>query len=427
MNHSLVNPHQVAGPPNTQPGFSLNCPPKFYVLKDKQCPYCDYVIHVQNQLTKHIRNMHDINYKSAWQLKREAKQARLKSTQGITQTLKNTTADLDEQEIEELQDKEQEPGSENSRTAGGSPPPPSRASPPPPPPTTPTPSPTEGLNEENFSPTIMSTPRSKAITPAPVSPPPPPPPQPSILDSEIRIRSNAQLPSGPYSIQFQENFKIHCSGASGVGKTFLIAQILLNLKSICETVPQRIVWVYCNSQPIHKTIKSLVTVFVNISSIERGQYKPNQIEEFLINKATDGKRFKGFSLLVFDDCQQKPDILSAISALFNGRGRHNNISLIYASQNLFSGKTQHEISNSANYLIIFNNKRFQNEASILNGQMLPGKPGLLPSILQSLKGNQYLFINLNPKRDENLVYLSDLFSVNHIVKVFIPINSPLEQ
>ena len=59
--------------------------------------------------------------------------------------------------------------------------------------------------------------------------------------------------------------------------------------------------------------------------------------------------------------------------------------------------------------------------------MLPGKPGLLPSILQSLKGNQYLFINLNPKRDENLVYLSDLFSVNHIVKVFIPINSPLEQ
>ena len=421
MNHSLVNPHQGAAPLNTQPGFSLNCPPKFYVLKDKQCPYCDYVIHIQNQLTKHIRNMHDINYKSPWQLKREAKQARLKSTQGITQTPKNTTSDLDEQEIEELEEREQqaeqgqEPG--ETRTGGGSPPPLSTPSPPPPPPPPP---PTEGFNEENFTPTIVS-------TPTPPSPPLPAPQPSKLLDSEIRIRSNAQLPSGPYSIQFQENFKIHCSGASGVGKTFLIAQILLNLKSICETVPQRIVWVYCNSQPIHKTIRSLVTVFVNISSIERGQYKPNQIEEFLINKATDGKRFKGFSLLVFDDCQQKPDILSAISALFNGRGRHNNISLIYASQNLFSGKTQHEISNSANYLIIFNNKRFQNEASILNGQMLPGKPGLLPSILQSLKGNQYLFINLNPKRNKNLVYLSDLFSINHIVKVFIPINSPLEQ
>ena len=400
----LVNPHHSL---NTQPGFTPNCPPKFYVLKDKRCPYCDYTIHIQNQLTKHIRNMHDINYKSAWQLKREDKQARLKSTQEVT-------PDLDEQEVEEMEDRNQQPERESTNTSGVSIPPLSTTTPSSSPPPT-------RLNDDNFTPKIMSTPLRKTPTPTPMSPPP------SMLDAEVRIRSNAQLPSGPYSIQFQENFKIHCSGASGVGKTFLIAQILLNLKSICETVPQRIVWVYCNSQPIHKTIRSLVTVFVNVSTIERGQYKPSQIEEFLIDKANDGKRFKGFSLIVFDDCQQKPDILSAISALFSGRGRHNNISLIYASQNLFSGKTQHEISNSANYLIIFNNKRFQNEASILNGQMLPGKPGILPSILQSLKGNQYLFINLNPKRNENLVYLSDLFSTNHIVKVFIPINSPLEQ
>ena len=55
--------------------------------------------------------MHDINYKSAWQLKREAKQARLKSTQEVT-------PDLDEQEVEEMEDRNQQPERESTNTSG---------------------------------------------------------------------------------------------------------------------------------------------------------------------------------------------------------------------------------------------------------------------------------------------------------------------
>ena len=230
--------------------------------------------------------------------------------------------------------------------------------------------------------------------------------------------------------QLGENFTMMVCGPSDSGKTVFIGQVIVNKENVCEVPPKKIVSVYCNNEP---TINDLpqINVRINVNELNEQQYTAEELEHYFINHAAAGQQGANapHSLIVFDDCQMKPSLVKAISALFNGSARHNNISLIYVGQKLFDGHEQNRISTNAKYLVLFKNSRFKNECTILNRQINPGRPGILADMLELLNPHEHLLINFEPKlRDKKLQYLTNLFQINHVVPVFVvnTAKSPLE-
>lgn len=225
------------------------------------------------------------------------------------------------------------------------------------------------------------------------------------------------------SFQLGENFTMMVCGPSDSGKTVFIAQLIVNKENICEIPPQRVVSVYCNNEGVINDLPQ-INVKINVNEMNEQQFNAEGLENFFIKQATAGQGGDKapHSLLVFDDCQMKPNLVKAISGLFNGSARHNNISVIYVGQKLFDGHEQNRISTNAKYLVLFKNSRFKNESGILNRQINPGRPGILAAMLDTLNPHEHLLINFEPRlRDKKLQYLTNLFLTNHVVPVFVPL------
>ena len=420
-----------------------NCPPHLYVLKDKVCPFrevgdgCPYRTHAQNNLTKHVHRLHDPDYRKD---KKRAKRSHqsggpgggpgpsepgaqsnrnqnviheapsisdppnsnrnqnlIRETQSVrdaqTQTMGPATDNIDVNEGNNgvympIPANEQTPSLNNNNvslsfanevTHG---------------PRTPPPTENNGSFSRDFSqPTATSTPK----------------------------QSTGQPPEGPISIQLIENFTMIVNGPSKAGKTFFVATLLHNLKSFCEKPPSVVVWVYANAKNIHDSLKKkLVTQLIDVSDIIDNSQA--DIQKLLINSIKQkSTKADTHSLLIFDDCQLKPTIVKTIASLFNGAGRHNNISLIYICQQLYDKEDQKRISSSANYLTIFPNPRYTNEAVPLNTQLFgKGNSGIISAMLDVLVECEYLFINLTNHHSRKRLVLCDIFSRDHIIKAFVP-------
>ena len=219
-------------------------------------------------------------------------------------------------------------------------------------------------------------------------------------------------------------------GPSDSGKTVFIAQLIVNKESVCEIPPQRIVSVYCNDEATVNRLPQ-ISLRINVNDLNEREGTAEELEHYFIDQAAAGQQGANapHSLLVFDDCQMKPNLVKAISGLFNGNARHNNISLIYVGQKLFDGHEQNRISSNAKYLVLFKNSRFKNECTVLNRQINPGRPGIIANMLDTLNPHEHLLINFEPRlRDKKLQYITNLFQTNHVVPVLVVNNtkSPLE-
>lgn len=215
--------------------------------------------------------------------------------------------------------------------------------------------------------------------------------------------------TGPHSVQLNENFRMHVSGPSGSGKTFFVNQLLLNLTNFCEKPPKRIIYVYYNNQEAYANVQHLIHTTVEVTSLGNGD--PDRIIEELINMATDGEKenVRHSSLIVFDDCQDEKQLLTAIGKLFNGKARHHRIALIYISQKLFHGVSQRQIASSVEYLVIFKNNRHRDEISYLNQQLFPQNRNILQSLSRGYE--RYLFIQCHSfvHKTPYVRFLTDLF------------------
>lgn len=418
-----------------------NCPPHLYVLKDKVCPFrevgdgCPYRTHAQNNLTKHVHRLHDPDYRKDKKRAKRSQQSGgpsggpgpsepgaqsdrnqnviheapsisdqsnsnrnqnlIRETQSVrdaqTQTMGPTTDNIDVSEgsnnaYKPIPANEQTPSRNNTNVSFANEVTPSGSR-------TPPPTENNGSFGEDFSPpTATSTPK----------------------------QSTGQAPEGPISIQLIENFTMIVNGPSKAGKTFFVATLLHNLKSFCEKPPTVVVWVFANAQDIHDSIKKLVTQFINVDDIIDNS--ETDIQKLLLNSVKQKlSKTDTHSLLIFDDCQLKPTIVKTIASLFNGAGRHNNISLIYICQQLYDKEDQKRISSSANYLTIFPNPRYTNEAVPLNTQLFgKGNSGIISAMLEALVECEYLFINLTNHHSRKRLVLCDIFSKDHIIKAFVP-------
>lgn len=472
--------------PGVVVGYNNNCPPNLYVFKDKVCPYreqgCQYRTHIQNLLTRHVVRMHDPNFRQAYR----------RTTRAPRANPPNVAAEADEEDdfgrvppleiTPQSARRRREPttaGPQNAASFGS--PDSSTLSVPSPfvrTPTGPAPALPNPISVPTATPATAASPPSNPTTPAiqsssshnplvlsnqvtpPVSQVSPSVPQSlASLDDLSRPRFSSTPRLMPQSVdqqpaeeivlgsrhhdtdphnttneiksfQLGENFSMLVCGPSGSGKTVFIAQLIVNKENICEVPPRRIISVYCNNE---STINDLpgISLKINVNELNE-QYSAEELERYIIRQATDNQPGADAppSLVVFDDCQMKPILVKAISALFNGNARHNNMSLIYVGQKLFDGHEQNRISGNTKYLVLFKNARFKNECTILNRQINPGRPGIIADMLEALNPFEHLLITFEPRQqgDSKLKYLTNLFKTNHVVPVFVvsPAKSPLE-
>lgn len=461
---SPVVPPPTPQTPATPPvvvGYNNNCPPSLYVFKDKVCPYhaqgCQYRTHIQNLLTRHVIRMHDPNFRQEHRRTTRAPRT-------------NPPADEADEEEEfghvpppELSPRSirrrREPATTGQENASFGSPNSTLSVPSVPSPFVRTP---RGLPFPFVVPTSVSSRQSNQSSPAsnalvnqgspsanhnwtspsvqgiaplhelsnPLSHSTPQsirsPPEEIILGGRSpETQQDNQQMSEVKSIQFCENFTMMVCGPSDSGKTIFITQVITNRDRICSYPPVKIVVVYCNAE---SNLTQFAHVKINVSELDNEHYGADYLERYFIETATGKKETDApHSLVVFDDCQMKPNLVKAISALFNGNARHNNMSLIYVGQKLFDGHDQNRISTNTKYLVLFKNSRFKNECTTLNRQIHPGHPGILAAMLESLNPHEHLLINFEPRlRDKRLQYVTNIFQTNHIVPVYVVPKSPLE-
>lgn len=115
-------------------------------------------------------------------------------------------------------------------------------------------------------------------------------------------------------------------------------------------------------------------------------------------------------LLILDDLMGQCDI--KVEKIFTKLSHHNNISIVYLTQNLFYGtKQQRTISLNAHYLVLFKNPRDSSQITYLARQMFPGKSRHLVEAYKDATRlpYTYLLIDLKPETDDSHRLRSNIF------------------
>ena len=184
-------------------------------------------------------------------------------------------------------------------------------------------------------------------------------------------------------------FSMLVSGGRGVGKTVFTKKLLQNKSSMIQNTPKRIVWCYGKHQPA--LFDELIKIEPNIEYIEG---IPENLST-MFNKNIP-------SLIIIDDLMDDSADNKAVSQLFT-RGRHDNMSVIFLTQNLFHPK-QRIISLNSDYMVVFKNVRDKSQFTNLAKQFMPNHVKFMKWVFEDATKlpHSYLFLDMKPDADEKL-------------------------
>ena len=110
-----------------------------------------------------------------------------------------------------------------------------------------------------------------------------------------------------------------------------------------------------------------------------------------------------------------------ISQLFT-RGRHDNLSIISLTQNIFH-KNQREISLNSDYMVIFKNPRDKTQFTNLVKQFMPRKYMFLLRVFEDATKllRSYFLLDMRPETDDKFRICARILNdVNYPQVVYIP-------
>ena len=157
-------------------------------------------------------------------------------------------------------------------------------------------------------------------------------------------------------VTLKHSFSMLVAGGRKAGKTEFTKSLLSNSKRIINPYPERIVWCYTKHQPV--LYKQLIAINSNIEYVHE---IPTDIDT-MFNRETN-------NLIILDDMMDEATQDIRISQLFS-RGRHDNLSIIFLTQNLFH-ENQRSSSLNSDYMAIFKNARDQSQIQHLAKQVMP--------------------------------------------------------
>lgn len=190
---------------------------------------------------------------------------------------------------------------------------------------------------------------------------------------------------------------INIVGSSGSGKTSLTKRIIEQRDSLFANEVKGIVFCYSNEQEMYKTIEG-VTWYKGFPTLDKIQEWSLQFNE------------QNY-ILILDDwlVEMTGEYLHQTEALFTKHARHNKVSIIWLSQNLFM-RNSRVFSLNSHYFLLLSAKRDKTQISVLGRQIFPGKTADFMEVYRdalriSARSNPfptpgYLLINCHPFHPE---------------------------
>lgn len=198
-------------------------------------------------------------------------------------------------------------------------------------------------------------------------------------------------------VTLKHPFSMLVAGGRGSGKTVFTKRLIQS--DFIDQRPQHIVWCYAKHQP------ELYAELSKMNNVHYVEGIPSQLE---FDRSLR-------NLIIFDDLMKEIESDSRVEQLFT-RGRHDNLSVIYLTQNLFLAK-QRSISLNSDYMVIFKNARDQSQFMHLAKQVMPNNAKHLLQVYQEAtqKPHAYLFLDLRPATpDQYRVRSNILDSVQYV-------------
>lgn len=209
-------------------------------------------------------------------------------------------------------------------------------------------------------------------------------------------------------LKLKHPFSMLLSGARRTGKTFFVKRLLSQNQ---EYITPSIDWVFWfapsrQDDVINELNGKLKGRFTFVKGLPESEDVIDQVQ------VRGGRK-----LIILDDVMEEASKRSDIKHLFT-RGRHENVSVIFLSQNAFhQGAHFREMSLNSDYFVIFKNVRDASTITTIAKQMK--LVNFLPWAYKqaTAEAYSYLFCDLRSDTNEKLRFRGDIFSQYPVVYV----------
>lgn len=208
-----------------------------------------------------------------------------------------------------------------------------------------------------------------------------------------------------FNAQIKTPFSMIIAGPSNSGKTTYVHQLLLNSDRLIDHTFDYVLWFYGQKIPNNLEIKN-----INIQYIDG---IPENIDNF-INPEKNG-------LAIFDDLMEECENNKIIANFFTKRSHHENVSIIFITQNFFShGKERKTFTKNATYFVIFNSPLDQTISHSLAHKIMPKQKKVFQDIFNEATKTpySYLFIDGHQQTPKKAMLRSNMF--NEVQNVYYP-------
>lgn len=194
--------------------------------------------------------------------------------------------------------------------------------------------------------------------------------------------------------QLKGNFALCISGPTNSGKSTFCVKLLENSKRMFGKEFNKIYWILGdpNAKPKDLTVPV----------------------EYIKDMPDDFQNDSGQGLLIiFDDAMMDTIENKAFATLLTRGCHHQNISVIFITQNLFhQGRYARDISLNFSHLCVMNNPRDRSQFQYLARQLYPENPRQLLNVYKQITQEpySYLFIDLNQNTHDLLRFRTDIFN-----------------
>jgi nucleoside-triphosphatase THEP1 len=198
-------------------------------------------------------------------------------------------------------------------------------------------------------------------------------------------------------MELQNNACFQIVGPSGSGKTHFVCKLLQNHK-LFKNRFKNIYWHQgCNSE--EGLTKS------ELRKLKRIKF----IKGFDKNWS---KRLKSGDVIIVDDLYQEANKESEFNNLFTKISRHDSVTVIFMTQNLFHQGGKHRTRNlNVQYLVLFKNPRDATVVDFVSRQAYPNNRLFLIEAFQDATKNAhgYIFIDFTQACPDDLRVRTDIF------------------
>jgi hypothetical protein len=198
--------------------------------------------------------------------------------------------------------------------------------------------------------------------------------------------------STPITYPWRHPFNAILSGSSGTGKSYFTERFCKHVDLMVDTPIKEILWCFSEIGSVkNKTpVDPRITYHQGIPIVE--ELPP-----------IDGAR-----LLIIDDMMTSA--VEEVVQLFTKKAHHNNISVIYITQNLFY-RHQRDISVNAHYIVCMASPRTTQQIATLASQIFPKSSAYVLDAYRDATRDAYSYIllDLNPNTPEQHRLRTNIF------------------